>query len=134
MIAKVHLFQYTFLKTGTPEQKGNSITELVKLKDPRAEDALKDVIESEGTVLSMMAQYALCAIGATDVQEVFKIRSQEKISSAEYVCCLSRGGTKTNGRGMSLDLFGERSESERSVSIINQTMATLLLYRRFRTP
>lgn len=62
----------TILKTGTPEQKGNAITELVKLKDPRAEDALKDVIESEGTVLSMMAQYALCAIGATDVQEVFK--------------------------------------------------------------
>lgn len=47
------------LKTGTREEKGVAVTELAKLKDPRAFDALREVVESEDQELASMALYPL---------------------------------------------------------------------------
>ena len=60
------------LQTGTREEKGNTITELARLKDPRALDALKKIADSDDAELSIMAFYTLGAMGSMDINEVLK--------------------------------------------------------------
>lgn len=58
------------LKTGAKEEKIRAITELAKLKDPRAMDALRGIMKSDGDgELSLMAAMALALSGDTEAIE-----------------------------------------------------------------
>lgn len=77
------------LKTGTCEEKGHVVAALVKLKDPRAFDALREVIDSGDEELSGLVIYNLAfGAGGSPVENLktfisfFKSEISEKLSSS----------------------------------------------------
>lgn len=74
------------LRRGSKEEIGNAIIALSRLKDPRSMDALREIMNSEDPVLSIMSAYALGETG-----DMMAMQHFEKIAKSAFNSLISSG-------------------------------------------